>query len=184
MASSDVKYRVKVPLDPLSPPSEHKLVIWETDSGSFALTSSNFAGGGDATGVVVGEVIGLEPQGTPQYGVFSQVKDGTSTVLSGSDSFIAAGIDGNDGTIRTLDFVFSTGSGEDELSMVATAVPTRIQARDELDPEQTNYTYPGYSPVGNAIEYLIVTRSDNVLLLDIMGLLTARKLYCPYISMI
>lgn len=41
MASSDVKYHVKVGLDPTSPPDSNKLVIWSGSSGHFALSEES-----------------------------------------------------------------------------------------------------------------------------------------------
>jgi len=43
----ETNYNVKVQLDPASFPTDNKVVIWDPDSGSFALTGSYGSGGGD-----------------------------------------------------------------------------------------------------------------------------------------
>ncbi len=41
MSYSDIKYHVKVGLDPISPPDKNKLVIWSGSSGHFALSNES-----------------------------------------------------------------------------------------------------------------------------------------------
>ena len=137
MASSDVKYHVKVPLDATSAPSSNQYVIWEQNSGSFILTGSNLVGGLPT----VDKVVGITPLGTEQFSVFSRVIDGTETALSGSDTMVYVGIAGADGTVRDSEIIIQTGSQlDDKGQFFVTKVPHRIQSNQEFNPNQSSYT--------------------------------------------
>jgi hypothetical protein len=157
MASTDVKYRVKVALDATSPPSSNEFVIWNSTDGNFSLTGSNVGGG-----VIVGPPLGITPVGTEQFFVFSQVQDGTETTLSGSDAFVYKGIADSSDVIRETEIIAQSGSDGDPLQMFVTSVPHRHQSEIEEAPNSTFYSYPGYSPVGNTVEHLIMTRSGDL----------------------
>ena len=157
MASTDVKYRVKVALDATSPPSSNEFVIWNSTDGNFSLTGSNVGGG-----VIVGPPLGITPVGTEQFFVFSQVQDGTETTLSGSDAFVYKGIADSSDVIRETEIIAQSGSDGDPLQMFVTSVPHRHQSEIEEAPNSTFYIYPGYSPVGNTVEHLIMTRSGDL----------------------
>ena len=159
MASSDVKYHVKVPLDATDAPTTNQYVIYEQSSGSFVLTGSNLA----ASLPVVAPMVGITPLGTEQFSVFSRVRDGSQTTLSGSDTMVYTGISDNGGTVRNSEITIQSGSGDvDAGAFFVTKVPRRIQSDTFLSPVESNYTYPGYSPVGNIVEHLVVTRSGNL----------------------
>lgn len=159
MASSDVKYHVKVPLDATDAPTTNQYVIYEQSSGSFVLTGSNIA----ASLPVVAPMVGITPLGTEQFSVFSRVRDGSQTTLSGSDTMVYTGISDSGGTVRNSEITIQSGSGdEDAGAFFVTKVPRRLQSDTFLSPIQSNYTYPGYSPVGNIVEHLVITRSGNL----------------------
>ena len=107
MASSDVKYHVKVPLDATDAPTTNQYVIYEQSSGSFVLTGSNLA----ASLPVVAPMVGITPLGTEQFSVFSRVRDGSQTTLSGSDTMVYTGISDNGGTVRNSEITIQSGSG-------------------------------------------------------------------------
>lgn len=160
MASSDVKYHVKVPLDATDAPTTNQYVIWEQNSGSFVLTGSNLVGALPT----VDAVVGLTPLGTEQFSVFSRVIDGTETALSGSDTLVYTGVGSAvDGVVRQSEIIVQSGSTvEDPGQFFVTKVPHRMQSHPDLSPVQTGYTYPGHSPVGNVVEHLVITRSGNL----------------------
>ena len=158
MPSNSTKYAVDVLLNPEDFPSADKSVIWDTSAGSFAL--------GDAPGGSgeVGETIGILPKGTDQFFVTSRVNNGTQTVVSGSDTFVFRSIASEDGQIRKVETIAQEGSDQDDSMYFVTTIPHRTQAPldatgTELDPNQSNYTFPRTTSVGAAVEHLIVTRS-------------------------
>jgi len=122
------------------------------------------AGGGGGSGDV-GEITPVSDGGTDQFILASQTIDGTQSVTSGSKSLTyrtlvnASGAD-----TRSLEILAQSGSGagsNNETIAFVTKIPHRTQATNlgDLNPNQSNYDFPGTTPVASAYEHLLVTRS-------------------------
>jgi len=160
MASTDVKYRVKVALDATSPPSSNEFVIWNSTDGNFSLTD----GGGSANEIEVGPLTDYNTLsvGEFQFGMFSRANDNSFTTVSGSDGVAIIAI-GEASSVSQNEFRISgsANSGGDNIKSFGVVMPLRVQGFQESG-EDGNYPFEEYSTVPNYLEHVQIIRPGSI----------------------